>query len=236
MRTVSNDRIRDVAEEVLREASRRGLVVGSRLPTERGLSEDLHLTRTTVRNAMALLESDGAISREVGRGTFLLREPTYEVAGFGGGSGVASTFLNDVGPMVVMAARQAFEPRAMLLVAEEATEADFDNSELCLMGCDQADNYDDFERWDLAFHRSLIEATHNPLLLRMYGLIEVARQGDLWGTMKRRGDSNDRRQRACGEHHKILLALRNRDGRSAQDAMAIHLTSVAVNLRESERS
>ncbi|MEO9181015.1 MAG: FCD domain-containing protein [Acidimicrobiales bacterium] len=236
MRTVSSDRIRDVAEEVLREASRRGLVVGSRLPTERGLSDELRLTRSTVRNAMALLESDGAISREVGRGTFLLREPASEIADFVAGSVGASTFLSDVGPMVVMAARLAFEPRAMLLVAEEATEANFDNADFCLIGCDQADNYDDFERWDLAFHRSLIEATHNSLLLRMYGLIEVARQGDLWGTMKRRGDSNDRRQRACGEHHTIIHALRNRDGRSAQDAMAIHLTSVAVNLRESERS
>ncbi len=236
MRTVSSDRIRDVAEEVLRDASRRGLVVGSRLPTERGLSNDLRLTRTTVRNAMALLESDGAISREVGRGTFLLREPTSEIAGLGADSGATSTFLSDVGPMVVMAARQTFEPRAMLLVAEEATEADFDNAEFCLIGCDQAENYDDFERWDLTFHRSLIEATHNTLLLRMYGLIEVARQGDLWGTMKRRGDSRERRQRGCGEHHAILLALRNRDGRSAQEAMAIHLTSVAVNLRESERS
>ena len=47
---------------------------GSRLPTERQLALDLGVTRSSVRHALALLEAQGRISREVGRGTFL-REP-----------------------------------------------------------------------------------------------------------------------------------------------------------------
>ena len=236
MRTVSNDRIRDVAEAILREASRRGLGVGSQLPTERGLAADLQLTRSTVRSAMAVLESDGAITREVGRGTYLRFDPTIELVGLGFGSNGANTFLNDVGPADVMAARLILEPTAMLLVVDQATEADFDEAERCLDGCGGANNYDDFEKWDLSFHRSLIEGAHNPLLERMYGLIEIARQGDLWGTMKRRGDSHARRQKSFREHEAILAALRSRDGRRAQEAMNTHLATVEAFLRVNARN
>ena len=59
---------------ILAESQRAGLGPGSRLPTERQLALDLGVTRSSVRHALALLEAQGRISREVGRGTFL-REP-----------------------------------------------------------------------------------------------------------------------------------------------------------------
>ncbi|MGH3404717.1 MAG: GntR family transcriptional regulator, partial [Streptosporangiaceae bacterium] len=59
---------------ILAEWQRAGLGPGSRLPTERQLALELGVTRSSVRHALALLEAQGRISREVGRGTFL-REP-----------------------------------------------------------------------------------------------------------------------------------------------------------------
>src|SRR5580693_4009897 len=62
---------RELAELILAESGRAGLVPGSRLPTERRLAADLGVTRSGIRIALAALEADGLISREVGRGTFL---------------------------------------------------------------------------------------------------------------------------------------------------------------------
>src|SRR5215472_5548506 len=62
---------RDLAELILAESGRAGLEPGSRLPTERRLAADLGVTRSGIRLALAALEADGLISREVGRGTFL---------------------------------------------------------------------------------------------------------------------------------------------------------------------
>ncbi|MBU2647393.1 GntR family transcriptional regulator [bacterium] len=45
------------------------------LPNERELCEEHHVSRTTVRNAMASLERDGLIFREQGRGTFVKYDP-----------------------------------------------------------------------------------------------------------------------------------------------------------------
>src|SRR5579862_9612876 len=62
---------RRLAELILASSGRAGLGPGSRLPTERQLAADLGVTRSGVRHALAALEADGLISREVGRGTFL---------------------------------------------------------------------------------------------------------------------------------------------------------------------
>jgi len=65
------DRGRRLAEVILASSRRAGMGAGSRLPTERQLAADLGATRTTIRRALAVLEAEGHISREVGRGTFL---------------------------------------------------------------------------------------------------------------------------------------------------------------------
>jgi DNA-binding FadR family transcriptional regulator len=235
VRTLSKDQIRDVAEELLRDAAQRGLSSGSQLPTERSLADELDLTRSAVRSALSLLEAENVVSREVGRGTYLKYDPLSAIASLDGDGTSAVTTLSDVAPSDVMAARQAFEPMAMYVAVVEATESDFEEIARCVQACERADDYDEFETWDLAFHRSLMEATHNPLLLRMYGLIEAARQGDLWGSMKRRGDSYERRHRSYVQHAAIYEALRNRDGLGAQEAMSAHLEFVANFLRENVR-
>src|SRR6516165_6500025 len=76
------DRGRRLAEVILASSRRAGLGPGSRLPTERQLAADLGATRTTIRRALAVLEAEGHISREVGRGTFL-RDAPWTPAGDG---------------------------------------------------------------------------------------------------------------------------------------------------------
>ena len=60
---------------ILAETARAGLGAGSRLPTERKLAADMGATRTSIRHALAVLQAQGHISREVGRGTFLRHDP-----------------------------------------------------------------------------------------------------------------------------------------------------------------
>ncbi len=235
MLTLSKDQIHDVAEVVLRDAAQRGLSTGSQLPTERALANSLASSRTAVRGALALLETADVVSREVGRGTYLKCDPLSAMISLDSAAATSVAVLYDIGPSDVMTARQAFEPMAMFVAVDEATEVDFEEIARCVDACERAKDYDEFELWDLAFHRCLIEATHNPLLLRMYSLIEAARKGDLWGSMKRRGDSHERRHCTYVQHAAIYEALRNRDGREAQDAMSAHLEYVANFLRENSR-
>ena len=64
-----------LAELILAEAERGGAGPGTRLPTERQLAADFGVTRTAIRHAMGMLEAQGRVSREVGRGTYLRQVP-----------------------------------------------------------------------------------------------------------------------------------------------------------------
>lgn len=225
-RVMPSGRGRELAELILAEFERSGLGPGSRLPTERQLAADLGITRTGVRRALAALEADGRISREVGRGTFLRGAP----AAAGAEPLVSQPAPTDFAPADVMTIRRLLEPQAMPLVAIWATARDFGEMERCLAGGDAAATFEEFETWDLALHRCIIGAAHSPLLAALYGLVESARHGQVWGDLKRRSTSSQRRNVYQEDHRAVVAALRARDSDAAVEAMRVHLSRVAEHL------
>jgi DNA-binding FadR family transcriptional regulator len=129
-----------------------------------------------------------------------------------------------------MTIRRMVEPAAMQLVVAWANAADFGEIERCLAGGERADGYDEFEAWDVALHRSLMTASHSPLLVRLYGLIEDARHGQSWGDLKRRSASRERQQAYQSDHQELVAALRARDAERAAEAMRAHLARVTSYL------
>jgi len=235
-----------LAEIILDESRRAGLRRGSRLPTERQLAANLGATRTSVRRALTVLEAEGRISREVGRGTFLREEPGGSAGDgaaadqAGSADSVAEQYLDMGGlrpadqagfaPADVMTIRRLLEPPAMRLVVAWATTADFGEIGRCLAGGERAASYDEFETWDLALHRSIMAASHSPLLTRLYAVIEEARHGRFWGDLKRRSASRDRQHAYQADHAELVAALRARDADRAVEAMRAHLARVAGHL------
>ena len=241
-RAIPAGRGRQLAGLILAESERAGLGPGSRLPTERRLAANLGVTRSEVRHALAALEADGLISREVGRGTFLreaagpvftdLRdaEPSSLDAPVAPGAGVSPAFASDFAPADVMMVRRLLEPQAMPLVVMWATARDFGEMERCLAGGDHAVSYEEFEIWDLALHRCIMVAAHSPLLSALYSVIESARHGQVWGDLKRRSASSHRRALYQADHRAIVAALRARDAAVAVEAMRVHLARVSEHL------
>jgi GntR family uxuAB operon transcriptional repressor len=230
------DRVRQLAEIILADSRRAGLEPGSRLPTERELAAGLGAPRTSVRRALALLESEGRISREVGRGTFL-RDAHWARAGAGAGTAPGDGDGAVPGglafaPADVMAIRRMFEPSAMRLVVAWATAADFQEMDRCLVGGERAESFDQFEYWDLALHRCIAAASHSPLLIRLYAVIDEARHGRYWGDLKRRSTSRERVLIYQADHRELVAALRARDPDRAVEAMRTHLARVASHLFE----
>ncbi|HEY2575645.1 MAG TPA: FCD domain-containing protein [Streptosporangiaceae bacterium] len=224
-----------LAELILDRSRQTGLRVGGRLPTERQISIDLGVTRSSVRHALAILEAQGRISREVGRGTFLRDIPGAAVAGRPGDDGLrpgwaAAAATADFAPADVMTIRRLLEPPAMSLVVAWATAADLEEMQRCLAGGDRAASFEEFETWDLALHRCIMAASHSPLLAALYRAIEEARHGQVWGDLKRRSASAERRGQYQADHRAIVDALRARDSSLAVEAMRLHLARVQEHL------
>jgi GntR family transcriptional regulator, uxu operon transcriptional repressor len=228
---------RQLAELILAASERAGLGPGSRLPTERQLAADLGVTRSGIRHALATLEAEGLISREVGRGTFLREAPDAAASRHlraGGPDGpafpAAPPAVTDFAPADVMTIRRLIEPQAMPQVVMWATARDFEEMERCVAGGDHAVSYEEFETWDLALHRCIMAAAHSPLLAALYSVVESARHGQVWGDLKRRSASRQRREVYQEDHRAIVAALRARDSGAAMEAMRVHLTRVAGHL------
>ncbi len=255
-------RRRALAALILSESQRGGAGHGARLPTERQLATDLGVSRSAVRHAMAMLQAEGHVSREVGRGTFLrgpaaaaapastaeaagrdVTPPAGEATSAGdeparpAGGVPAPDVLSgsdDYSPADVIMVRRLFEPTAMSLVVAWATARDFAEMDRCLLGGERAADHDEFEVWDAALHRSIIAATRSPLLIRLYAEVERARHGRMWGDLKRRSASAARRDEYRRDHEEIVAALKTRDADRATAAMRTHLARVSRHLLGTE--
>lgn len=217
----------ELAELILSAHESAASHAGSRLPTERELVAELGVTRTAIRHALAILEAQGRISREVGRGTFVRDTGPRMSAGL---DDAADAGPADVGPAEVMAARRLIEPQVLPLVVAWATTRDFEEMRRCLAGGAVAATAEEFEVWDLALHHAIVAASRNQLLLRMYAVVERARAGELWGSLKRRNDSRERRAIYQEDHERLVDALCARELTRATETLDAHLHRVEANL------
>jgi DNA-binding FadR family transcriptional regulator len=207
--------------ELLVAGSRDGTFVpGSKLPTERDLVQRLAAPRSAIRQALDVLERDGMIVRHVGRGTFLTDAAAQQVEGAPA----------DTSPAEIMQVRLLLEPQVAALAARVGTQADLDRIVECLDGGGAAEDFEGFEAWDAKLHRAIAQAAHNGLLMNMFDVLNTARALPIWGTLKRRTSSPERRRCYHAEHTAIVDALRDRDPAEAAVSMRSHLQNVSDNL------
>lgn len=193
---------------------------GGKLPTERDLAGQLAAPRSEIRRALALLEQDGLITRHVGRGTFVTEAASHQFHGA----------PPDTSPAEIMQTRLLLEPPIARLAARLANQADLDRITAYLNAGGRSDSYEDFERHDAQLHRAIAQSVRNELLLSMFDVMSTARELPVWGSLKRRTSTPQRRRTYHQQHSLIVTALADRDPAEAETAMRAHLRDVSDNL------
>jgi DNA-binding FadR family transcriptional regulator len=193
---------------------------GGKLPAERDLAGYLAAPRSEVRRALASLERDGLISRHVGRGTFLTEAASQRFSGA----------PPDTSPAEIMQVRLTVEPPIAALAARLANQADLDRITGYLQAGGRSDGYEDFEAQDSHLHRAIAQAAHNGLLMTMFDVMSTARALPVWGSLKRRTSTPERRAGYHEQHARIVTALSERDPAGAEAAMRAHLRDVSDNM------
>ncbi|MGP3775368.1 FadR/GntR family transcriptional regulator [Streptomyces sp. SDT5-1] len=210
--------LRDLVEEGIRNGELRP---GAKLPTERELVALLGAPRYAIRSGLASLEREGVLARQVGRGTFLTDQRAEGV--------VAAPA--DTSPMEIMQTRLALEPQIAPLAARSATRSDLDHVVHCLRRAEAASStFAEFESWDAQLHRAITLAAHNGLLLRLFDTMNAARSLAVWGDLKSRTSTPERRQLYQADHHAIVDALLKRDQEAARTRMCEHIIRVSDHL------
>ena len=182
--------------------------VGSRIPTEPELVEQLGVARNTVREAVRALAHNGLLDIRQGSGTYVVA--TSELAGV-----MHRRFAGaDAGHIAEL--RSALESAAARLAAERRTERDLKQLESLLVRREEAWRSGDPEAFvaaDATFHLAVVAASGNEVMTAMYAdLSEVLRD---W----LRGDVGTELTPETYMGHDVLLdALR--DGNAAAAAAA----------------
>lgn len=198
---------------------------GQRIPTERALSEEFGLSRSTVRRVLLDFKRQRLITQTVGSGTYVAEQAQEALSALAPAAGARS-----VSPAELMNARLVLEPALIDTVIGNATSDDFARMDECNRHAQAATTLEEFERWDAALHEAIAQATHNGFLIGVFRLMnEVRAQGE-WGVLKRRSASAERRQAYQQEHRALVEALRQRDAESARAACIAHLQHVRANM------
>ncbi|MBN0048957.1 FadR family transcriptional regulator [Streptomyces actuosus] len=145
--------------------------VGSRIPTEPELVEQLGVARNTVREAVRALAHNGLLHIRQGSGTYVVA--TSELAG------VMHRRFAGADPRHVAELRSTLESGAAKLAAERRTEKDLGQLDALLLRREQAWESGDAEAFvaaDATFHLAVVSASHNDVMTAMHAdLGEVLR-------------------------------------------------------------
>ena len=198
------------------------LRIGDRLPTERALAEQFHVSRTAVREAMKILAQKGLVDMRPGRGTIVV-------------DGAREAMENSIGLLMKMKSGEVgssddlVEVRAILeteiaaLAAARATEIEIAAMREAIRVMDESlDDADAFITADNSFHEALAQATQNALILTLLNSIVNL----LSEQRKQIFEVEGGPQRGQMHHRRILECVIRRDPASARAAMGAHLLQV----------
>ena len=188
---------------------------GEKLPNELELSRELGVSRTTLREAIRALTTQGILEVRRGKGTFVSgRVEEIEDFGFGGLERVRGQ-LRDLFEL-----RSIFEPQAARLACSRATEEEL--SDILARGAEVERcirSGTDRVQADADFHAAIVRATHNEFMVRLLPLIHRA-----VSTAVGAGERGERLASDTLRDHALLLEFfARRDGAGAEHAMAIHI-------------
>ncbi|MFI6989312.1 FadR/GntR family transcriptional regulator [Nonomuraea wenchangensis] len=214
----------DVLAQIERRIAEDGLTAGDRLPAERRLAEQLGVSRSSVREAMRVLETLGVVSSQVGRGpdagAVLIARPDSALTGLLRlHLGLATLKLREVIDTRHMIEQWAAARAASARTGGEALAA-------ALAGMDAARTAEEFVEHDTAFHCALADASGNRLVsaimrslrdtMRKFSVEAVERLGDT--ALLRAG------------HVRILAAIEAGDPGEAAAAVSEHLADAYPEL------
>jgi len=156
-------KVSTIAAQQLIEAIKNGsFPVGSKLPSEFELADQMGVSRPSIREALSALQAVGLIASRAGSGNYVLRIPSTDEE-----QDAPHLIENEAGCLEVMEARSILEPPVAAYVAGKHSPDEIASLRDILVQMREEAEKGDFAPYfeaDKAFHRGLVDAAHNHLI------------------------------------------------------------------------
>jgi GntR family transcriptional regulator, transcriptional repressor for pyruvate dehydrogenase complex len=222
MLVLDKSRVSEETVQIIIELIRSGdFVPGDQLPSERQLARELKVSRTSIREALRRLEAIGLVEIQQGRGTFV-KNPSIDVIQ----STLIPSLITDSKTIEkLFELRQIIEVESAALAAQRITQRQLEDLQYWL---DEMDIQVRRKDWkgaifaDVEFHRLIIVATGNEILVRLIdNLVDLLREMRV-----STGMFAELYPHTLADHGQILANLRASDSLAAKVSMQNHLNHV----------
>lgn len=205
-----------IAERLKEYIFENQLKPGDRLPTETELMKIFGVSRSSVREAIKALQIRGLIEVKPRKGAVvsdfdlnvIFDSLTYDL----------SIRSDEEIFLEILEARKALEIAILPIVLEKIDEEHLERLEYWLNKMFNATSADEHRTYDMLFHQTLIEATHNRFLMQM-GMVIFKFFQKLYELFPHRSGLV-----SLNEHKAIYEACKSRDIEELEKIMNIHLS------------
>lgn len=215
-----------VADQLARRIDSGELSPAQRLPTEQQLSERFGVSRNVVREAVSRLKSMGLLVSRQGAGVFVAPRGQARALAFD------PSVLHSLDSVVqVVEVRRALEGEVAALAAQRITPAKARalRQALDTLEAAVAAGSDGVEE-DLAFHRSIAQATDNPQFERLLAFLEQYQRDAMRVTRTNEAMHGAFMRAVHREHEAITRAVTAGDAQAARRAAVRHMVNAAVRI------
>ena len=188
--------------------------VGDKLPNEIELSEELNVSRTTLREAVRILVAYNLLEIRRGKGTYVTKKVLEQPQDLE----QLSTVKVNAKDLYEM--RLIFEPEAAYLAAVRGTDAEI--KRILDYGKrieDEIRNGKDRTEDEHSFHKAIAQATHNEFMNKLMPILyQAISKGVVLSAQSKNAINN-----TIGDHRMIMEFLEQRNAEGAKNAMKIHI-------------
>jgi len=197
-----------------------GLAPGDRLPSERQLAEQHHVSRPIVREALRILSERGLVEIAPGRGAFVQHQSTLS------GTRQFDAVYRRSHPTarVLSEARLMLESETAFLAAQRAELADVQDLRRRLLAIEAGGAPEETVRNDLSFHLRIAQAAHNRIIEAMLASLAPL-SAEL---MVRSLGAPDVYRESASHHRSVFDAIAAREPEAARNAMREHLSVASM--------
>lgn len=230
LKVIKKTRIHEEVFSQIHELIKQGrLKARDQLPSERELAETFKVSRTSVREALRALESQGLVVSRTGMGNFVVDLPVEALVG-----PLARMLIDEKTALAdVFELRKLIEPHIAALAAERATERDI--AQLKKIVAKQKEAVSRGETGvdaDAELHLCISRATQNQALQKLvFGLMEM-----LSRSREESLQTLERRKASIEAHRKIIQAIERHDQTRARNEMLHHIEQVEGSVLPTSRS
>ena len=207
------------------------LKLNDRIPTERELSENLGISRNSIREVLHMLEITGLIECVQGSGNYVRCDPKEYMLK----SVNMVMSLLKINYTEIFHIRMGYELTALKLAIEVATDEEIEEMRQTLLMMEEPMSAKESAKYDVQFHSQLLKSSHNRLL-KLYSDMLSDLMDQFIVDFRERILMNKQRADALKKSHwEIYHGLKDRDYAKGRTAMEKHFEVVYEQVSKIER-